>query len=131
MYTNSTNSYPEIQNRRKVLTPPLLFSGSKTSSHLHCLEATTESTVKTHQRAAQLQRPAQQRPQNVHSFTFEPNTAIICSNNNPEKRSPHYLIYSAIASHVLASNYRAQQGFAHVLTSTAQPNTAEMYSSIY
>ena len=55
----TTSSSPEIQPPRKVLTPPVLISGSKTIAHLYCLEATTEPLVKTHQGVAYLQRPDQ------------------------------------------------------------------------
>ena len=58
MYTTSTNSSPEMQTLRKVLTLHLLLGGSKTSAHHHCLEATTEPMVITHQGASYLQRPA-------------------------------------------------------------------------
>ena len=102
MYT--TQQLPRKPNSQEnVLTPPLQFSGNKASAHLHCLEAATELMVKTHQGAAYLQRPAQQRLQRVLTFTSEPNTAGIYSKNNSEKRSPHFPICSAIASHVLIS----------------------------
>ena len=39
------NSSPEIQPPRRVLTPPLLFSGSKTSAQLQGLGSTTKSMV--------------------------------------------------------------------------------------
>ena len=57
MYTSSTNSSPEIQTLRKVMTPYLLISGIKTSAYLQRPQATANSMVKTNQRVAYLQPP--------------------------------------------------------------------------